>query len=141
MGLVLMYLMPVQWKALTSGTIQKPLHVFLYGLGAVVITLILAVLLLFTVIGIPLSLLALSVLGISALIAPLIVSSALGTWICSLMKKEVSAVVAYILGFIVLLILSLIPFIGIIVVFVAVLMGIGTIVRTLYHARTECCSG
>lgn len=141
LGLVLIYLLPEQWKTLTSGTIQKPFHVFLYGLGTVIITFILAILLLFTVIGIPLSLLVFLILGIVTLIAPLIVSSALGTWICRLMKKEVSQLIAYILGFILILVLSLIPFIGILVIIVVVLMGIGTIVRTLYHVKTNCCSG
>ena len=140
LGLLLIYLMPAHWKTITSVPISKPLHVFLYGLLTVIISFVLVILLLLTVIGIPFAALAMLLLGIFVILAPLIISGSLGTWICNLIKKEVSQQVAYSIGFILIFLLSFIPIIGCFCVFIVLLMGIGTIIRTAYHLKTEHCS-
>ncbi len=140
LGLVIIYLMPEPWKELTSVPRTKPLHVLLYGLATVVVSVFLVILLALTVIGIPFALLILLFLGIATIIAPLIISGSLGGWISGLCKREISPYLAYLIGFIIICVLSLVPIIGFVCILIVLLMGIGTIVRTMYHKKETCCS-
>ncbi|AOT69991.1 polymer-forming cytoskeletal protein [Geosporobacter ferrireducens] len=102
---------------------EKPWHSVGIGLTALIVIPIAAVLMMFTVIGIPLGILSLILYGILLYLARLPV----GLWIGrKILKNEEKSLLPMLLGLVILLLISYIPYIGRFISFAVLLFGIGT---------------
>jgi cytoskeletal protein CcmA (bactofilin family) len=135
-GALFILAFPVLAVALAATNRRWPLPTL--GWGAVILfgAPIVAVLLLITVIGIPLSL-ALVALYIAALwFAQIPVALFIGTWIITRFRPVVgrgALILALLLGLVILSILTAIPFLGTIVGFFIIVFGIGALWLGLWH--------
>lgn len=109
---------------------KNPFGMFLAGFLALVLIPILSVLLLITVVGIPIGLIALVGYTISLYLSKLFVAVAVGQVILSRDKRSQDLFLALAGGLIAYLVLTLIPVIGPIVTFLTLTVGLGTILFT-----------
>ena len=110
---------------------EKPWHSVGIGLVALIVIPIASILILFTVIGIPLGIISLILYGILLYLAKLPV----GLWIGSkILKNEEKPLLPMLLGLVILLLISYIPYIGAFVSFVVLLFGIGTYLMNIQQA-------
>ncbi|HKX24293.1 MAG TPA: hypothetical protein VJM46_03570 [Candidatus Saccharimonadales bacterium] len=137
-GLLLLALMPRNLKSTSELMIKQGGWALLAGLAALVLTPIVAVMLMFTLVGIPAGV-ALLLLWIVAMMAGCAYSGfALGQWIAAQTgwKLKWPSFTALVLGLFVLALLMLIPVVGGLFSFLALVWGLGGIVLAVgrYHA-------
>jgi cytoskeletal protein CcmA (bactofilin family) len=109
----------------------------LIGLIAIVATPIIAVLLMFSVVGFYIALILLVLWLLLMLISCLLGTVFVGAWLVKLLGKKPELVIdwqAIVIGVVVVCIVGLIPFIGMLVIVVLMLAAMGTLVRGLYMA-------
>lgn len=126
--LVLLRLLSNRTQNLLDPAFDSPLAVFGWGLVRLLIIPFLILLLFFTVIGIPLGLLATVIYGIGLYLATLVSGLVLGRWLYQ--KKWINNDSIYLqglIGYLILFIIGFIPFIGPLIKFVAFLFGLGFI--------------
>lgn len=110
---------------------EKPWHSVGIGLVALIVIPIASILVMFTVIGIPLGIISLMLYGILLYLARLPV----GLWIGSkILKNEEKPILPMLLGLVILLLVSYIPYIGRFTSFVVLLFGIGTYLINIQSA-------
>ncbi len=127
-GLVLLGLKKKSFTAVSEIMKQKPWASLLLGLAVLVVTPIVMIILLITVIGIPLALLLLAVYLILVGVAAIYSAYYLGLLVADgLNKKPINPFVALIVGLLILVILSAIPFIGGLFSFLFILFGLGAL--------------
>lgn len=116
---------------------KKPGQSILWGIVYAIATPIVLFLLLFTVIGIPLSLIGFALYLISLYLAKVFAGIAIGILVLSKIKKknDISLMLAMVLGLIILILLKSIPFVGWIIGLVAMWWALGAIVA----AKKEIC--
>lgn len=130
LGLLLLRFFPGLTREKVGTLITRPWMSLLIGLIALIATPIIIFLLLITVIGIPLALITLAFYLITLYLAGIFTSLAIGTKLFELFGQKRTGGWALLLGLIVYGILTLIPIIGGIVTFIAVLVGLGAILLT-----------
>lgn len=116
-------------SAVTMG--EKPWHSVGIGLVGLIVIPIASILMMFTVIGIPLGIIALMLYGILLYLARLPV----GLWIGSkILKNEEKPILPMLLGLVILLLVAYIPYIGRFTSLVVLLFGIGTYLINIQSA-------
>ena len=135
LGLVLIRFAPGPYRAVEAEIASSPILRVAIGFGSLIAGFILLLLLAITLVGLPLALLLGLFMAIGLLLSTLFVSSALGGWIAGLLKHPVSDYLAFVLGFVVLAILFLIPVAGAIILVVAVSLGFGAIISAAWNHR------
>lgn len=134
---VFFWIFPKYAKEIAANFNDKPLENLGRGFVAFVVAPIGALILLFTVIGIPLGLLTfIGFIGLvlfSVLIAPIAIGSLVQKWFMKSANFEVSWV-TIVLGVAIYTLLSLVPFIGWIIQFVTVLMTMGIVIQVKWLA-------
>ncbi len=126
-GLLLLFGVPVFMQKVAGAVVNRPLGALGVGLLFLVITPIIAVILAVTVVGIPLALLVMVGYFFLIYIAKIFVSLAIGERILGAKANKIWSLV---LGLGVFAVISLVPVIGGLVEFVALLLGIGASVMT-----------
>lgn len=128
---------PGFWNRTTAKIDKEPLKVIGVGLLALIITPILAVLFMVTIVGIPLGIITGIVYGVSIYLSKIIVAVFIGKWIANRFKlPEIHrGVWLSLLGLVILAILSIpqIPVLGMIVGFITVCLGLGSLILSNYR--------
>jgi len=133
-GLVLLRLFPGSVSAVDREVRRSPLMTALLGLGLIVATMVLATVSALTVAGLPLALLLLALFVAALLLANLFVSFALGKWISSAANQTLGDLPAFVIGYLVLSLLFLIPYAGSLIELASISLGFGAI----FSAVNEC---
>ena len=132
-GIISLILAPELTQKISDDISVKPLKNLLWGLLFLIITPIVAVLLLITIIGIPLSLILLVIYIIILYISRIYVGLWVGQYVLRKLKQETrSRVLAMALGLIIVVIGINLPIIGGLIHFVIILLGFGAIILTEY---------
>lgn len=141
LGLVLLWLFPKEIKKLTDRLADDPGNSILWGLLVCIVTPIIAIGLLFTVVGIPLSVIMIALYTLALYLAKILVSLWLGrSLLLSLSKKKnVSQVWSIVFGALMIGLLFAVPVIGFLARIIVVLFGVGAIFMSLrnYFAKRK----
>jgi len=142
LGIILIYLIPSQIKAVVATVREKTLISLIYGVAEIVLAFILGVILLITIIGIPLAVVIGFCTIIGLILSTICTGAALGTVVVDKLKKDYSLIVTFVIGFVILQILFLIPVLGFIIEFFAVFIGLGALILTGWKMiESPVCSG
>jgi hypothetical protein len=135
LGLILLHLCPKKFRAVTETINKRPIICIALGIGGLIGGVIVIVLLTITLVGIPFAALLLFGLISGLLLSTLFVSLAIGDVICARLHIDWKDWQRYLLGFILLSLSFMIPLAGPIIIILAVIIGLGGIVHTLYENR------
>lgn len=128
-GLIIVLLFP-KWLEKAVGIANKKMgKSFLFGLIVLAVAPVLLVMMVITLIGIPLAMLLGGVLAVWCGLAHVTAASMIGT---RLMAKQ-TLMWRWLVGYIALWVVSLIPVIGWLVAFVAILTGVGAVKMSILH--------
>lgn len=130
LGLLILKFMPNQFLAIEEELNKSKIKNTAIGFLLLILTTIISIILAITVIGLPISILLTLTYLIVLIISPLIVSLTIGRTIVNLLKRKTSNTILFIIGFVALHLLYLIPFIGFIFVIGALSLGLGAIFYT-----------
>ena len=130
LGLLILKFMPNQFLAIEEELNKSKIKNTAIGFLLLILTTIVSIILAITVIGLPISILLTLTYLIVLIISPLIVSLTIGRTIVNLLKRKTSNTILFIIGFVALHLLYLIPFIGFIFVIGALSLGLGAIFYT-----------
>jgi hypothetical protein len=134
LGLLLLALVPNAARAVEERVRDRPLPAFVTGLVALVGAVILGLILLVTVVGVPIAVLGWLFVIAGVMLAGLVVSLALGRLIAGRSGIGDNAYVLFIIGFVILNVLYLVPVLGGIIQFVVTCLGFGAIVMAVMDA-------
>jgi hypothetical protein len=140
LGLVLIRVAPERFRVVERELTASPLLAAVAGFIALVAGFILLVILAITLVGLPLALFLGLLGGMALLLSTLFASSSLGRWTGTLLRKDFSGYVAFLIGFVVLNLLFRIPVAGFFLLVTAVSLGSGAILLALWHHRSRICS-
>lgn len=126
-GLLLITLFPGAATALEGTIRSSPLITLIIGVGGLIGGGIIFLLLLISIIGIPLALLVGLLLAAATTLSGLVTSLALGTWLGGMLKMTSAPWILFIIGFVLLNLLQMIPILGGLIWLIALLLGIGAI--------------
>ncbi len=131
LGILFLRYFPQQFLAVEEEVRRSPLRNALMGLVLILATAVLLVILAITIIGIPTAL----VLGLLSIIALLtswmFVSLALGRWVGARLNLKISDTWLFVIGWVILCVLSNIPLVGWVIAVVAICLGYGSIFYAL----------
>ncbi len=140
-GLVLMKLFPRTTKNAVSKISDKPWVNFGIGILFLIVTPILALVVLFTLVGVYFTLIAALVYGLLIILSIISSSIFVGSWIVKQLSKKTEIVIdwqALLIGVVLVGIASIIPFIGGLAVFIVMMMAFGAMLRMLSnHIKAE----
>ena len=134
LGLLLLALVPAAASAVETRVRDSPIPAFAIGLAALIAAVILGVILFVTVVGVPIAILGWLFVIAGVMLAGLVVSLALGRLIAGKTGLGDNRYALFIIGFVILNVLYLIPFLGGLVKFVVVCLGFGAIVMAVMDA-------
>lgn len=134
LGLLLLALVPTTARAVEARVRERPLPAFAIGLVALIVAVIAGLILLVTVVGVPIAVLGWLFVIAGVMLAGLVVSLALGRLIAGKTGLGDNIYVPFIIGFVVLNVLYLIPILGGLLKFVVICLGFGAIVMAAMDA-------
>lgn len=129
LGLIVLYFVPKILDRIYAAMKEKTWSNIGIGLVALVVVPLLAIMVLFTVVGIPLALMAIAAYAALLYFAKVVVSVALGRLIAERFKWNLHKILSFMLGLAVFSVASFMPFVGWFLVFGAVLWAFGAILR------------
>ncbi|TEB13295.1 hypothetical protein Psfp_03519 [Pelotomaculum sp. FP] len=134
---VLALFFPGIWSRLSQTIRQTPGYTLGCGLVLLLLTPLLALLLLITVIGIPLSLALLASYGLLLYSAKIIVGDAVGRLLATRFGWEgrVHTILPFLLGYVLLLLLTSIPVVGLLIRIIIVCLALGAVFLAIYRWR------
>ncbi len=134
-GLMMLRLFPGGVSAVDREIRRSPPVRALLGLGLIAASIILIFVSIFTVVGLPLGLLLLALFVAALMLANLFVSFSLGRWIVSALNQTLGDMPAFILGYLVLSLLFLVPYVGFIIELISISLGFGAMLFALNEGR------
>ena len=135
LGLILLHFCPNKFRAVAERIHKRPIFSIALGIGGLIGGVIVIVLLMITLVGIPFAILLLLGLLSGLLLSVLFVSLAIGDVICGRLHMDWKNWQKYLLGFILLFVSFMIPLVGPIISILAIIIGLGGILNTLYENR------
>jgi hypothetical protein len=138
-GVALISFWPRQTSIAVNDMVREPATNLAWGLLVMIITPFVITVLAITVIGLPLALVLALLLAAGWIIAPVIAAIAIGTWITRRFRWNIGKYWQMIIGIVVAYLIFATPLIGWIVWFIALLWGLGGLVKQcrVMHAATE----
>jgi hypothetical protein len=127
LGIVIIKLFPKQFLAVDNKLREKPAVNILVGFVMILVSAAVIILLAITLIGLPLAAIMAMLFIISLMLSTIFVSHSLGKKIINWFGGKGKPVFSFILGTIVLIILSMLPIIGWVILAIAVSLGYGAI--------------
>lgn len=127
LGLLLLALAPGAARLVEERVLERPLPAFVIGLVALIVAVIAGVILFVTIVGIPIAVFGWLFVIAAIMLSGLVVSLALGRLILGKTSIADNRYALFIVGFVILNILYLIPFLGGLIKFVVVCLGFGAI--------------
>jgi cytoskeletal protein CcmA (bactofilin family) len=140
LGLLLIYLFPGYTQSTVSTLSARPAASFALGLVALIVTPVAAIMLLVTVLGLPIGLMAIALYLVAIFLVRVFVIMWLGRALLSWGGREVRDGWALVVGVVVYSVVTLIPFVGGGVALAAIVFGLGASLladRALYVAPKE----
>lgn len=137
LGLILIYLLPVPMKKMYATMKDKFWPSVGFGLAVLILVPIACFLVLFTVVGAPISVIVMLIYGIALYIAKGIAGLALGKWIFEKLKWKIHDALALLLGLVLMTVLFMIPVIGWAFCFVLFLWALGGVYQIKKHYLKE----
>lgn len=134
LGLIGLRAFPSLFSASEDRMLRDPAIETLVGFLAIIVCLILAVVLAVTIVGIPISVMLLLLLAVGIMLSCLLVSFTLGRRVMALLKIRPGNSVSLTVGYVILNILFLLPYIGWIFMLIAVCMGVGALLYVVKDA-------
>lgn len=134
LGLILLRYLPSLFFAVDGEIRRSPVVTTVLGFVLMIAAFIAILIVAITVIGIPIALIALFLLIVALMLTGIFVSFSLGRWIGSRLNLKYGDMALFVIGFAVLNILFLIPFVGWLIGLISVSLGFGAI---LYAARNQ----
>lgn len=135
LGLLLIRCFPDPFLAVVHEVERRPVVFTVLGFFAIFVTIIIFLIITVIIIGIPIALVGGLLFIAAMLISPLFVAYALGDTIVSRAGWKSGRMWIFILGFVILHILFLIPLLGMIIQAIAVSLGYGGLLSTLRSVR------
>ncbi|WP_369425660.1 hypothetical protein [Methanothrix sp.] len=132
LGLIGLRVIPWLFRASEAKMLRDPAIETLVGLLAIIVCVILAVILAITVVGIPIAIMLLLLLAVGIMLSGLLVSFTLGIRVMAMLRSGTGSSVSFTVGYVILNILFLLPYIGWIFMLISVCLGIGAL---LYVVR------
>jgi hypothetical protein len=132
-GLVLIVLFPGAATAVGGSVLNHPVRTLIFGIGGLIGGGIICLLLLISIVGIPLALLVALLLMATTTVSGLVTSLALGRFLGDVLKMTASPLILFIIGFVLLNLLQLIPILGGIIWLIALLLGTGAIFSAAFE--------
>ncbi|MCR4280440.1 MAG: polymer-forming cytoskeletal protein [Candidatus Komeilibacteria bacterium] len=132
-GLIFIWLMPKRIAELSQPILVDPWRILLWGLAVFVLTPLAIIALMFTVIGIPLGIIILAAYGIMLYVARIFSAVAIGLWLARRFHWTMALSWVFLIGLVVYLVLTVIPFFGDIVALAAMWFGLGALARYKYQ--------
>lgn len=127
---VFRWLRPSLWLDLSQSLLSRPLQSLAFGFLFILLLPVLALLLIFSRVGLPLALMALALWMVLIYISQMICAQALGDWLFRKMKKEqLAAFWSFLLGLVILQVLFLIPYLALLIRLLVVCFGVGAAIR------------
>lgn len=136
LGLLMIHFTPGPFRLVEEQVRARPLVKILAGLGGILGGIILTILLALTVIGIPIALCVCLGLIAGMLFATLFVSSSLGRFLADRFGRTLKDWQYFLLGFVVLQLSFRIPFLGMVILAIALCLGFGALMYALPSCRT-----
>jgi hypothetical protein len=134
-GLIILRLFPGGVFAVDREIRKSPPFKALFGFVLIVASMILIVISMISIVGLPLGLLLLTLFVVALLLANLFISFSLGRWIVSALNQTLGDVPSFVLGYLVLSVLFLIPYAGPIIELISISLGFGAMVYALNESR------
>lgn len=134
-GVLILRIFPESISAVDREIRRSPPKWAVLGLGLIVASMVLIFVSMVTVVGMPLGFLLLALFVAALLVANLFVSFSLGRWIASSLNKDLGDTPAFVLGYLVLSVLFLIPLVGFLIELSSVSLGFGGMVSALNESR------
>ncbi|MBI2011381.1 hypothetical protein HYS91_01300 [Candidatus Daviesbacteria bacterium] len=126
-GVLLINLVPIYTQKNVNLISERPWLSLFVGFLALILTPFLIFVLLITIVGLPLALILLVIYLILLYISPLFIMMLIGQKLMDLTNRKINLSIAFIVGLIIYEVLTLIPVIGWIIMFVSILVGMGAI--------------
>ncbi len=128
LGLLLLLVAPGTARVLEARVRDQPLPAFVIGLVSLIAAVILGIILLVTVVGAPIAILLWLAVIAGVMLAGLVVSLAVGRLVGRAAHLGENRFLLFVIGFVLLNLVYLIPFLGGLVKFVVVCLGFGVLV-------------
>jgi hypothetical protein len=126
-GVLFLKYFPRQFLAIETEVRHSPLRNIVMGLILIIVTAILVAILAVTFIGFPLAVILGLLSAVALLTSGMFVSLALGRWIGSKLNLKVGDIWLYVIGWVILTVLTFVPFLGLVFNAVALCLGYGSI--------------
>ncbi|MFA7199366.1 MAG: hypothetical protein WC093_08730 [Methanoculleus sp.] len=134
LGLIFVRFLPGPFKAVVGEVEESPILLTVIGFVAIIVIAIILLIVAITIIGLPIALVGGLLFIVALMVSSLFVAYALGDVIVSRTGWEPGALGVFILGFVILEILFLIPLLGALIQIIAVSLGFGGILYALRGA-------
>ena len=135
LGLILIKLLPGPFETIAETLREKTIISLVLGVSVCIVGIVGGILLVFTIIGIPIAICIGLLLFAGWILSPIVTGAALGQVISGFIKREIKITWAFILGFVVLAIIFLIPVIGFIAKILTLFTGFGGLLLAIYEKR------
>jgi hypothetical protein len=134
LGLILLRIFPKLFAAIGEEITRSPAVVTAVGFVSIIAAFIALVLIAVTIIGLPIAIVGFMLTVIALMLTGTFVSFTLGKWIGSRFSLKYGDMALFLIGFVILNVLFLIPFLGGLVYLISASMGFGAIV---YSAKNR----
>jgi len=134
LGLILLRYLPAVFAAIDGEIKRSPVVTTVLGFVLMIAAFIAIVIVAITVVGIPIAMIATFLMAVALMLTGTFVSFSLGRWIGSKLNLKYGDMALFVIGFVVLNILFLLPFVGWLIGLISLSLGFGAI---LYAARNH----
>ncbi len=137
LGLIGIRLFPGLFRASEAKMLLDPVISTLVGFLAIIMALVLAVILALTIIGIPISIVLLLLLVLAIMLSGLVVSFTLGRKITNTIKLGRGDATSFIIGYLILNLLFILPYIGWLFKILSASLGVGVLLYVVKEIRSS----
>lgn len=127
LGLILLRLFPAQFFVVAAEVRSSPLRNAVVGFALIIVSLVVIFVLAITIVGFPVAVVMGMLFVIALMLSSIFVAFALGRTLCDALKLKINDLLVFITGFVILALLFHIPVAGMLIRFVALSLGFGSI--------------
>lgn len=136
LGLILVRILPGIFTAVDGEIMASPVVRTIVGFVALIAAFIAILLVAVTVVGLPIAGLSLLLVMLAMMLSGTFVSFSLGRWIGRAVKISQNNLAFFTIGFVILNILFLVPYLGALVSFISISLGFGGIIYAAHQAMS-----
>jgi hypothetical protein len=132
LGLIMLRYMPLLFAAIDSDIKKSTILRTIVGFVSIIVSVVVILIIAITVIGLPIAMILMLLFIAALMLTGIFVSFSLGRWIGDLMNLKYGDMALFVIGFVIMNILFLLPYIGGIIGIISASLGYGAI---LYAVR------